>query len=76
MKDIGEMYANDVQVLHPMVPTALNGRNAVVQFEGGMFASFSEIHWEATRVVTEGPNVALEFQVEARNPAAIPLPRG
>jgi hypothetical protein len=26
-----------------MVPTALNGRDAVVQFEGSMFASFSEM---------------------------------
>jgi hypothetical protein len=50
VEDIGEMYASDVQVLHSMVPTALNGRDAVVQFEGSMFASFSEIHWEATRL--------------------------
>jgi hypothetical protein len=41
-----------------------------------MFASFSEIHWEATRVVTEGPNAALEFQVEATNSAPILSPAG
>jgi hypothetical protein len=41
-----------------------------------MFASFSEIHWEAARVVTEGPNVALKFQVEATNSAPIPSPAG
>jgi steroid delta-isomerase-like uncharacterized protein len=76
VEKIGEMYATDVQVWHPMVPDVLTGRDAVVQFEGGMFAAFSEIHWEATRVVADGPNVALEFQVEATNSAPIPSPQG
>ena len=33
----GEMYGQEVQALHTMAPTALNGRDAAVQFEGGMF---------------------------------------
>jgi hypothetical protein len=32
-----EMYSQDVQALHTMAPTALSCRDAVVQFEGGMF---------------------------------------
>ena len=76
VEKIGEMYPTDVQVLHPIVPDVLAGRDAVVQFERRTFAAFYEIHWEATRVVADGPNVALEFQVEATNSAPIPSPQG
>ena len=53
-----------------MVPKTLSDRDAVVQFEAAMFPAVSEI--QLGRLTG---SAALEFQVQARNSAALRSPR-
>ncbi|MSQ32807.1 MAG: nuclear transport factor 2 family protein [Dehalococcoidia bacterium] len=73
---LGAMYAPDAVAQHPMVPQALKGREAVRQFEGGMFAAFSAITWKASSVAVSGSTVAVEFEIGATNTAPMPGPSG
>jgi steroid delta-isomerase-like uncharacterized protein len=69
-------YAKDAVMHHPLVPQPLTGREAIGQFESGMFAAFSALDWRAVSVVRDGDNVALEFQVAATNTAPMQTPKG
>src|SRR5688572_22747107 len=74
--EIAGMYAPDVVMHHPLVPAPLKGRDAVKEFEGVMFTAFSDVDWQATAVVANGSDLAVEFQVQATNSAPIPSPKG
>jgi steroid delta-isomerase-like uncharacterized protein len=76
IKTIGELYAKNARMQHPMVPQGLEGRAQIEGFEGPMFSAFSELAWKAKSVVTEGSKVAVEFEVTALNSGAIPSPKG
>jgi hypothetical protein len=73
---IGDQYAPSAVMHHPLVPAPLEGRAAIVGFEGGMFSAFSELDWRCVSLVGNGPELALEFQVTARNTSAVQTPKG
>jgi len=73
---IAGLYADDAILHHPMSPTALKGRGEISQMEGSIFPSFSEVRWTPGRVLTEGPTVALEFNVSAVNTGELQTPNG
>jgi hypothetical protein len=73
---IGERYATGAVMHHPLVPAPLEGRDAIVGFEGAMFAAFSELDWRCLSLVGTGRELALEFQVIARNTSPMQTPKG
>ena len=76
IEKIGACYSSAAQVQHPMAPAPLSGREAVKQFEAGMFSAFSELKWVATGVVENGESCAVEFRVTAKNSAPLQTPKG
>lgn len=76
IKAIAACYAPDVVVHHAIAPEPFKGREAFIQFEGGMFSAFSQIDWKALSVVGTGDALALEFQVTATNTAPMQTPNG
>jgi len=73
---IGDRYATAAVMHHPLVPAPLEGRAAIIGFEGGMFSAFSELDWRCLNIVGNDRELALEFQVTARNTAAMQTPKG
>ena len=73
---IAGLYADDAVVHHPMSPSTLKGRGEIREMEGTIFPSFSEVRWTAGRVLTDGPTVALEFNVSAVNTGDLQTPNG
>jgi uncharacterized protein (TIGR02246 family) len=76
IRRIGQVYAEDARLVHPMAPMPLEGRAAIEQFEGGMFAAFSAIEWKAIEAFGSGDRVAVEWQVSATHTAEMPTPNG
>lgn len=73
---IGSLYADDIRFVHPMLPEPIAGRDAVVQFAGGMLSAFSDIELVATSVVADGRALAMEVTHYARHTGTLHTPGG
>jgi len=73
---IGQRYSATAVMHHPVAPAPLSGRDAIIGFESAMFAAFSELDWRCVSLVGGGRELALEFQVTARNTAPLQTPKG
>ena len=73
---VAALYAEDAVFLHPIVPEALKGRDAIGEFLGAMGSAFSEIDVAVLNAVTGGDWVAGEVQHIARHTGDLPTPSG
>ena len=73
---IVDCYAPSAVMHHPLVPVPLEGREAIRAFEAPMFSAFSELGWKCLKVTGSGDEVALEFEIRARNTAPMQTPKG
>lgn len=64
---LGELFADDAVLYHPLSPEPIQGKEAIVASEQGPFDAFSEIDVEVRRVVTDEESVVLEVVMRATN---------
>jgi steroid delta-isomerase-like uncharacterized protein len=73
---LADCYAVDATQQHPFFPAGNQGRDAIRQSEGGIFAAFSDIDWQPQRCVEGDDWGAIEATVSATNTSDMPLPDG
>jgi steroid delta-isomerase-like uncharacterized protein len=72
---IAGLYSEDAVMKHAMMGN-VNGRAAIAEAEGPMFAAFSGIEWRSVRSFASDGWVAVEFVVKATNTGSLPTPNG
>jgi len=64
---LGEVFADDAVLHHPLSPEPLHGQAAIVASEQALFDAFSDVSVDVLRVVTEGEDIAIELVIQATN---------
>ena len=73
---IANRYDDKAVLDHVLFPAPLEGRAAIEEMEGAMFAAFGDIDWKIVSVVGHGDALALEWVVKATHTGAMPTPEG
>jgi ketosteroid isomerase-like protein len=76
MDALGACYAEQAVQQHPVNPAGNHGRAAIIGFETGMFAAFSDIDFHVERVIDGGEWATVEAVVQATHTDALAMPDG
>jgi steroid delta-isomerase-like uncharacterized protein len=69
-------YAESANVLDPVYPEPLNGRQAVEKDAADFFGAFPDLSIRVTRVFVDGDSAVYEAEVSGTNTGPLPLPTG
>lgn len=72
----GSLYAADAQLLVPLSPEPLMGRNAIQQYEGGIYAAFPGAALTISNSNVRGDQVAVEWEYSGTNTGPLAGPGG
>ncbi|HET9849854.1 MAG TPA: ester cyclase [Candidatus Dormibacteraeota bacterium] len=75
LNPIGEMYADDAELVWPGLGPA-KGRRAIVEFYAALLGAFPDVHVTVTRIIEEGDAVAVEYVSEGTHTGPLPMPAG
>jgi len=73
---LADCYAENATQQHPFFPGGNEGRAAIKEGEGGIFAAFSDIDWQRQQTIEQGEWGVIEFVVSATNTSDMPTPGG
>lgn len=70
------LYAADARLLVPLAPEPLNGRDAIRQYEGGIYAAFPGATLTVSTPIARAGQVAVEWEYAGTNTGPLAGPGG